>query len=72
MHIDLDPTISKVVLIALLLTIEGICIPTYTVINQGRFPTELEFTGFILSAVIQLITFIVTFLKTGETPTDKS
>lgn len=69
MHLNLDPTISKVVLIALLLFFEGIAIPSYTVITQGRWPTMLEFTGFILSAFIQLLTFLVTFLKTGEAPT---
>jgi hypothetical protein len=69
---NLDPTISKVVIIALLLFAEGIAIPSYTVINQGRFPTILEMVGFFLSAFIQLLTFFVTFLKTGEAPTDTS
>lgn len=69
MHMNLDPTISKVILIALLLFCEGIAIPSYTVINQGRFPTELEIVGFFLSAFIQLLTFFLTFLKTGESPT---
>lgn len=68
MQFNLDPTIPKVIIIALLLFAEGIAIPTYTIVNQGRMPTEIEVLGFFLSAFIQLCTFMVTFVKTGETP----
>lgn len=70
-HFDLDPTLSKVVVVALLLFLEGIAIPTYTVLNQGRWPTDIEFMGFFLSALIQLLTFLITFLKTGQLPEEK-
>jgi heme/copper-type cytochrome/quinol oxidase subunit 4 len=65
MHLNLDPTIPKVIIIALLLFVEGIAIPTYTIVQQGRMPTALEAFGFFLTAFIQLCTFFVTFLKTG-------
>ncbi len=64
--LNLDPTLPKVIIIALLLFAEGIAIPSYTVITQNRWPTTLEFTGFVLSASIQLITFLLVFLETGQ------
>jgi protein-S-isoprenylcysteine O-methyltransferase Ste14 len=66
--LNLDPTLPKVVIIAVLLFAEGIAIPSYTVITQSRWPTTLEFTGFVLSAFIQLITFLLVFLETGQAP----
>jgi heme/copper-type cytochrome/quinol oxidase subunit 4 len=67
MRFDLDPTIPKVVIIAVLLFIEGFSIPAYTVIQQGRMPDPVEWIAFLLAAVIQLCTFLLTFVKTGET-----
>lgn len=59
---DLDPTIPRVVFIAILLFIEGMAIPAYTVTIQGRFPSEVEWTSYFLAALIQLVTYLLTFL----------
>jgi hypothetical protein len=64
----LDPSVPKVIFIAVLLFLEGFMIPTYTVITQNRWPTTLEFCGFVISAAIQLITYLVVFLETGQPP----
>jgi heme/copper-type cytochrome/quinol oxidase subunit 4 len=58
----LDPTIPKVVIIAILLFLEGFCIPAYTITQQGRFPEPVEWMTFMLGAVIQLVTYLLTFL----------
>jgi protein-S-isoprenylcysteine O-methyltransferase Ste14 len=68
MRLNLDPTKGKVIFIAALLFLEAIAIPTYTVTQQSRFPTLIEMTGFVLSAFVQLCTFLLTFLQTGEIP----
>jgi len=57
-----DPNIPKVVFIAILLFIESIAIQTYLITQQGRFPTEIELVSFFLSAVIQVVTYLLTFL----------
>jgi len=71
MKFDLDPTIPKVIIIALLLFAEGLAIPVITIVQQGRWPSVLEAFGFFLTAFVQLCTFFVTFLKTGETTEPK-
>jgi phage shock protein PspC (stress-responsive transcriptional regulator) len=66
---DLDPTIPRVVIIALLLFLEGFCIPAYTITVQGRFPEPVEWLTFFFASVIQVATYLLTFLgfKQSET-----
>lgn len=71
MRMNLDPTVPKVVIIALLIFGEGIAIPLYTVTTQGRMPTEFEAIGFVCSAFVQLATYLLTFLQTGKTEPEK-
>jgi len=59
---NLDPTIPRAIIIAILLFLEGIAIPAYSITQQGRFPTDIEWTTFLLAAFIQLITYLLTFL----------
>lgn len=58
----LDPTVPRVVIIALLLFIEGFCIPAYTITQQGRFPEPVEWMTFIFGAAIQVVTYLLTFI----------
>jgi len=69
---DLDPTIPKVVIIAVLIFIEGIAIPAYTVTTQGRLPDTIECLGFLLTATIQTVTYLLTFMQTGATEPKKT
>jgi heme/copper-type cytochrome/quinol oxidase subunit 4 len=68
---NLDPTIPKVIIIAVLIFIEGIAIPAYTVTTQGRMPNEIECLGFVLTATIQTVTYLLTFMQTGATEPKK-
>lgn len=67
---DLDPTVPKVVIIAILIFAEGLLIPLYTILMQNRFPTQVELTLFLVGALLQLITYLLSFLgverKDGE------
>lgn len=67
MKLRLDPTVPKVVIIALLLFGEAIAINAYAIMEQGRFPSSVEWGTFIVGAFIQLATFLLTFLETGTT-----
>lgn len=69
LKLNLDPSVPKVVVIAILLFIEGLAVPAYTITQQGRIPTETEWVNFILGAIIQLVTYLLTFL--GYTPTEE-
>lgn len=67
---DLDPTVPRVVIIALLLFAEGFCIPAYTITQQGRFPEPVEWVTFVFGAAIQVVTYLLTFLG-FKTPEDE-
>ena len=60
--LNLDPSVPKVVVIAILLFFEGFCIPAYTITQQGRFPEPIEWTAFFFGAIIQVVTYLLTFL----------
>lgn len=66
MKFDLDPTVPRVVIVGVLIFLEALLIPAYTVLQQGRMPTEIEWTMFIFGAMIQLVTFLMAFIKSGE------
>jgi heme/copper-type cytochrome/quinol oxidase subunit 4 len=66
LQFNLDPTVPKVVIIAILIFFEGIAINAYAITQTGRFPAPIEWTTYLLAAFIQLITYLVTFLKSEE------
>ncbi len=61
---DLDPTVPRVVIIAALLFIEAICLPAYVVLQQGRMPNDIEWMMFVVAAIIQVVTYLLSFLGT--------
>ena len=69
MKFCLDPPVVKVVFIALLLFSEALLVNAYSVLQQGRFPSVLEIVTFLFGALIQLVTFLMTFVVSGEIPT---
>jgi len=72
LKLSVDPTVPRIVIIAILLFVEGFGMPAYTVTTAGRFPTFIEWTSFLLSATLQVVTFVLTFLgysKEEPTPT---
>ena len=64
---DLDPTPSKVTIIAILLFTESVCMPIYSKLQQGSFPTVIELCTSIVGAVIVVATYLMAFVKTGST-----
>jgi len=63
---DLDPTLPKVAVIAILLFIEALLIPSYSVLQSGRMPTQIEWLTFIFGALLQLVTYLMVFIKKEE------
>lgn len=63
---DLDPTVPRVLIIAILLFAEALLIPSYTILQGGRMPTQIEWLTFLFGAFIQLITFLMAFVKGEE------
>ena len=66
MKFDLDPTVPRVVIIAILLFLEALLIPAYTILQQGRMPTDIEWLTFVFGAILQLVTFLMAFIKGEE------
>lgn len=65
---NLDPTLPKVIIIAFLLIAEAIIVPTLAIVQSSRMPTQLEMLVIFLSALVQLVTFMITFVETGSVP----
>lgn len=63
---DLDPTVPRVVIIAILLFAEALLIPAYTILQQGRLPSNIEWLTFVFGAILQLVTFLMAFIKGEE------
>ena len=69
LRFDLDPTLGKVAVIGLLMFLESLLVPTYAKLQGGSFPTPIEFCTYLIAAVLVLITYLLAFVKTGETET---
>jgi len=57
-----DPTISRVAIIAMLLMAELLLIKLLEILQTGRFPTPVELTYCIILGLLQLVTYILTFM----------
>lgn len=66
---NLDPTLPKVVVLGILMFLEALLVPTYAKLQAGSYPTTLEFVTYLIAALLILITYLATFVKTGETTT---
>ena len=66
MRFDLDPTIPRVVIIATLLFLEALLIPAYSQLQNGTMPTEIQWLTFAFGAILQLVTFLLAFVKTED------
>lgn len=62
MKFDLDPTLPKVIVIAILLFVETVCLATYAILLTGRLPTDVECLTVLFGAVLPLVTYLLTFL----------
>lgn len=66
LRIDLDPTVPRVLIIAILLFVEALCIPAYTILQTNAMPTAIQWLTFLFGAIIQLVTFLMAFVKGEE------
>jgi len=68
LRLNADPTIPRVLIIAFLLMAELFLVKLCEILSSGRQPTELEIEYLVALGLLQLVTYILTFLKKeGET-----
>ena len=68
MKFDLDPTNTRVILIALLEFLIAVLGPTLVILQSGEWPSLIQFATILIVATIALCVYFVTFLK-GESET---
>jgi heme/copper-type cytochrome/quinol oxidase subunit 4 len=66
--LDLDPTKNKVIAMALLTFAEALVGGTFIILQGGEFPTPIQIVTILCFALMQLITYFLTFLRTGQIP----
>jgi len=66
LEFNADPTYIRVFLIAFLLMLELILVKLIEILGSGRQPTELEIEYLLALGLLQLITYILTFLRKTE------
>ena len=66
MKVDFDPTPRKVLLIALLLFLESLLGAVIIQAQEGNFPTPLQWMVIVCVAGIQLVTYLLEFLRSEE------
>lgn len=62
LKLQLDPTIPKAVIIAMLLFIEAFFLPLQKQVASGIMPTEIDILNALFGAIIVLVTFLLAFL----------
>jgi len=63
---NLDPTIPRVCLIAILLMAELILVKLVEILSTQRLPTNVEVVYIVTLGLLQLVTYLLTFLKKEE------
>lgn len=66
MRLDLDPTVPRIVIIAILIFVEGLLLPAYSVLQSGQLPTQIQWLTFLVGAILQLVTLLSAFIKGEE------
>lgn len=64
---DLDPTVPKVVVIAFLLFVESLFGNMLLILQNNRMPTAVEALTIVLIAGMVIVTYLLTFMRTGQT-----
>ena len=59
---SLDPTVPRVMIIGLLLFIEGLLVPAYSLLQNGQMPTATQWFTFFIGAILQLVTYLLAFM----------
>ena len=66
MRINTDPTMQRIVIIAIIEFLIAILLPLQVLLQGGHAPTTLQVATIIVGAAITLLTYFATFLKTSE------
>jgi len=64
--LDLDPSLTRVCLVGLLLMAELVLIKLVEILSQNRAPTVVEIALFLCLGLLQLVTYILAFLRKDE------
>jgi len=59
---DLDPTVPRVVIVAILIFAEALIVPLIALTSRGIEPTKLELCTILLVALLALVTYLMSFL----------
>jgi len=70
MKFDLDPTIPRVVIIAILIFAEALIVPLIALTSRSIEPTTLELCTILLVALLALVTYLMSFFHV-EVPEKK-
>jgi len=63
---DLDPPLTKVILLGFLVFVETLIGGILVIVNEGGFPTTLQWFTILLVALLTLVTYFLTFLRTDS------
>jgi len=63
MKFDLDPTIPRVVAVAVVIFLTAFLTPLYAIVQGGDFPTTLQLLTFLIGAVLVVVEYWATFIK---------
>lgn len=61
MKFDLDPTVPRVVIVAILIFLEALIVPLIALTSRGIEPTMLELCTILLVALLALVTYLMSF-----------
>jgi len=66
LRFDPNPGVGRVVAIGILLFLEALLLNLLAVLQQGRMPSAVEWTTFVTIALLQLVTYMLGFLRREE------
>ena len=67
MRFDLDPTLTRVVLIGVLLFLEAFIGGGIVILTEGNMPTPTQWLTIIFVAALTIVTYFLSFLRGEET-----
>jgi len=67
LKLNLDPKLSTVVVIAILMMCEHILFKLIEILSTARQPTDIELELFACEGVFILVTYILAFVRKAET-----
>lgn len=67
LRINKGPSIQRIVLVAMLLMTELILIKLIEILSQNRMPTEIELCFVIVLGLLQLVTYLLNWLRKEDT-----